>query len=285
MVARRAARLGALALAGCCWLAAAAPASGEGPAAAGGGDPGTDGMAGLSGTEAGWLRLSDAAMARWERDIRETAARYGVSPRLVQSVIRVESAFNPLAVSRKGARGLMQLMPDTARALGVQDSFDPRQNIDGGVRHLRGLLDRYAGDLVRAVAAYNAGAGAVDQHGGIPPFPETQQYVQKVLQQTGLPEGRGTDAAALREATERGPDEPAPGPAREASAGRLPRLAGGPPGARPVVLPLIDQARRTGRLVYAPFATRADGQIAGSGLDEPISRFMERLREHGAARR
>jgi soluble lytic murein transglycosylase-like protein len=107
--------------------------------------------------------------------------RHGVDPRLVESVIRAESAFNPTAVSRTGARGLMQLMPQTAAMLGVRDSFDPRQNIEGGVRHLRYLLDRYPGNVSLAVAAYNAGEGAVDSHRGIPPFAETQQYVQRVL--------------------------------------------------------------------------------------------------------
>lgn len=136
----------------------------------------------VSGTASGWLRLPDAARARYTQDIQEISGRYGVSPVLVEAVIRVESAFNPWAVSSKGARGLMQLMPQTAYALGVRDSFNPRQNIDGGVRYLRYLLDRYPGNLSLALAAYNAGEGAVDYYRGIPPYPETQQYVQKVLQ-------------------------------------------------------------------------------------------------------
>ena len=100
-------------------------------------------------------------------------------------MIRAESAFNPTAVSRTGARGLMQLMPKTAVMLGVRDSFNPRENIDGGVRHLRYLLDRYPGNVSLAVAAYNAGEGAVDNYRGIPPYAETQQYVQRVLQGGG----------------------------------------------------------------------------------------------------
>jgi soluble lytic murein transglycosylase-like protein len=123
--------------------------------------------------------------SRWGQDIKEIADRYGVDPSLVQAVIGVESAFNPWAVSRKGAQGLMQLMPRTAASLGVRDSFNPRENIEGGVRHLRYLLDRYPGNVSLALAAYNAGEGAVDSHGGLPPYPETQQYVQKVLERGG----------------------------------------------------------------------------------------------------
>ena len=94
----------------------------------------------------------------------------------------VESAFRPEAVSSKGAQGLMQLMPGTAASLGVEDAFDPIQNLDGGVRHLGSLLTLYGGDVSRALAAYNAGEGAVARHGGIPPFKETREYVKKVLE-------------------------------------------------------------------------------------------------------
>jgi soluble lytic murein transglycosylase-like protein len=113
--------------------------------------------------------------------IRDAAERYGLSEQLVAAVIRVESGFNPRAVSPKGAQGLMQLMPGTASMLGVRNSFDPRENIDGGVRHLRSLIDRFSDNLALALAAYNAGERAVVQHGGIPPYPETQQYVTKVM--------------------------------------------------------------------------------------------------------
>jgi soluble lytic murein transglycosylase-like protein len=112
--------------------------------------------------------------------------------KLVSAVIRAESGFNPRAVSRKGAQGLMQLMPTTASILGVRNSFDPRENIDGGVRHLRGLIDRFPQSLPLAIAAYNAGEKAVTQYGGIPPFPETQDYVTKVLQFYGSPESGTT---------------------------------------------------------------------------------------------
>ncbi len=113
--------------------------------------------------------------------IRAAAVRHGLAPELVESVIRVESNFEARAVSPKGARGLMQLMPATAAKLGVRNAFDGRQNIEGGVRHLRHLVDRYGGDVTLALAAYNAGVEAVGRYGGIPPYPETQAYVARVL--------------------------------------------------------------------------------------------------------
>jgi Transglycosylase SLT domain/Domain of unknown function (DUF4124) len=134
-----------------------------------------------SGTERGWLQLPLPDLAPYAREIREAAARYGVEEGLIKAVIRVESGFNSRAVSPKGARGLMQLMPGTASMLGVRDSFDPRQNIDGGVRHLRGLIDRFGSDLKLALAAYNAGEQAVMNHGGIPPYRETRDYVTRIL--------------------------------------------------------------------------------------------------------
>ena len=142
---------------------------------------------GASGTASGWLAVPPTARGnRWGEEIREISERYNVDPTLVHAVIRAESAFNPWAVSRKGAQGLMQLMPRTASALGVRDSFNPRDNIEGGVRHLRYLLDRYPGNLSLVLAAYNAGEGAVDQYGGVPPYPETQQYVQRILQASAV---------------------------------------------------------------------------------------------------
>ena len=113
--------------------------------------------------------------------IRAAAARYGLASELVESVIRVESNFEPRAVSPRGARGLMQLMPSTAALLGVRNVFDPRENIEAGVRHLRALLDRFGNDLALVLAAYNAGEHAVASHGGIPPYRETREYIAQVL--------------------------------------------------------------------------------------------------------
>jgi len=112
--------------------------------------------------------------------VKEVAARYNVDPDLVKAVVTTESNWNPHAVSRTGAQGLMQLVPSTARDLGVHNAFDPQQNLDGGVRYLRMLLERYDGDLDKALAAYNAGPGAVDRAGGVPHIAETESYVRHV---------------------------------------------------------------------------------------------------------
>ncbi len=112
----------------------------------------------------------------------DAARRHGLDPALVLSVVAVESGFRPEAVSPKGAQGLMQLMPRTAASLGVSDAFDPEQNLDAGVRHLEALVRQYGGDLTRALAAYNAGQGAVARYGGVPPYPETRAYVRRVLE-------------------------------------------------------------------------------------------------------
>ncbi len=114
-------------------------------------------------------------------EIDKTARREGLPADRLREVIRRESSFYPCAVSPKGALGLMQLMPDTARSLGVKDAFDPVENLGAGARYLKQLLDRYSGDWVRALSAYNAGPAAVDEAGGIPPFLETENYVRGIL--------------------------------------------------------------------------------------------------------
>lgn len=125
---------------------------------------------------------------RWNGDpkdfdgmIAEASKKHGVDQALIRSVIKQESGYNPKATSYVGAQGLMQLMPETAAGLGVSDSYDPYQNIMGGTLYLRQLMDRFDGNLTKVIAGYNAGPGAVEKHGGVPPYQETQDYVAKVL--------------------------------------------------------------------------------------------------------
>jgi soluble lytic murein transglycosylase-like protein len=139
------------------------------------------------------------------------AAEHSLPPELLHSVIQVESNYNPGAVSPKGAQGLMQLMPDTARRFGVPNSFDPVENIQGGAKYLKYLLELYKGDYPRALAAYNAGEKAVARYGGIPPYAETRNYVVQVQRRI---DAAKPAAPVQKEAPAKSP-ETAPGPQRQ----------------------------------------------------------------------
>ncbi|HMK23650.1 MAG TPA: lytic transglycosylase domain-containing protein [Terriglobales bacterium] len=145
-------------------------------------------LSGESSPEGGEQRINllrsstPVSPAEVDAAIEQAAARHNVDPNLVRSVIKVESNFNPNAVSRKGAMGLMQLMPSTARSLHVTNPFDPQQNVDAGVRHLKKLLESYGGNIKLSLAAYNAGTGAVARSSGIPRFSETQNYVRRITE-------------------------------------------------------------------------------------------------------
>jgi soluble lytic murein transglycosylase-like protein len=142
----------------------------------------------------------------YSKEIAEAAALYAVPERLIRAVIRAESGFDPRAVSPRGACGLMQLMPETAAILGVRDLFNPRQNIQAGARHLRAMMERFRNDLPMALAAYNAGERPVASYRGIPPYPETREYVARVLRYYGAPpawelEGSGIQQLVQRDCT------------------------------------------------------------------------------------
>jgi soluble lytic murein transglycosylase-like protein len=172
----------------------------------------------LNGDESGYVDVRSEEIDHFERDLTlpaGTAAlklpdvvglashRYHLDPDLVNSVIRAESGFNPKAVSHKGAMGLMQLEPQTAAQLGVADPFDPETNVDGGTRYLRELLVRYNFDLIKALAAYNAGPQRVEQYHGVPPYYETQAYVARVVRDFNRQKLAERKAAELKKTSAR----------------------------------------------------------------------------------
>ncbi len=126
------------------------------------------------------VRYRPLSRAEIDKYVEELAKKHNVDPELIRAVIAAESGYDPSATSRKGAQGLMQLMPGTAQQLGVRDAYNAKQNLEAGVRYLRALLDKYNGDLDKALAAYNAGEGAVERAGGVPNIRETQNYVRRI---------------------------------------------------------------------------------------------------------
>jgi soluble lytic murein transglycosylase-like protein len=152
--------------------------------------------------------VPDAAPANINEAVDRIAAQHSLPPTLIHSVIKVESNYNPLAVSPKGAQGLMQLVPATAKRFGVANVFNPVENIQGGARYLRYLLDLYDGDYPLALAAYNAGEAAVARFGGVPPYKETQNYVVQVRKE--LEEARKAEAVRQREREKEKAVEPKP---------------------------------------------------------------------------
>ena len=142
---------------------------------------------------AGQVTSGPVVNGSYEELIHAASGRYNVDADLIRAVIKAESDFRSNARSQKGALGLMQLMPETARLHNVGDAYDPGENVEGGVRHLKMLLERYQGDLELSLAAYNAGSGAVEKHGGIPPFAETKEYVRRVLRYYDSYRGAGLE--------------------------------------------------------------------------------------------
>src|SRR6202451_4111642 len=158
------------------------PAAEAGLRASGSGLPASGSVIPAAADSASGAMIQSASRAAdFNAVIAEASGRYRLDPDLVNSVIKAESGFNVRAVSPKGAQGLMQLMPGTASQLGVPNAFDPEANVDGGARYLRELLERYNFDLVKALAAYNAGTRRVEQYGGVPPYHETRAYVRRIV--------------------------------------------------------------------------------------------------------
>ena len=153
----------------------------------------------VRGRSMDWLAKKHDRRSKWDPIIERYAEKYRIDPTLVRAVIQVESDFNPGCVSHKGARGLMQLMPETAKRFGVKKIHDPEENIHGGIRYLAYLTQLFSDDLPRALAAYNAGENAVLRHGGIPPYNETQTYVKRAMTvYYGRPYGGGAVAFSGR---------------------------------------------------------------------------------------
>jgi soluble lytic murein transglycosylase-like protein len=169
-------------------IAGAAVYTGDAPAAA---------QAAQAPRTAGFSEAFGAAQADLGEIFDRASAKYNIPNNLLRAVARAESGFNPNAVSRCGAVGVMQLMPGTARALGVTDPYDPEQNIMGGAKYLSQMLDEFGGDVELALAAYNAGPGAVKKYGGVPPYAETQGYVRTVAKFAGEGAVSGTVRAAV----------------------------------------------------------------------------------------
>lgn len=148
--------------------------------------PGTAQVNGYLGMQAPQMKGDKSGSL--ENVIYSMAQKYGVDPNLIQQVVKAESGFNTKATSQAGAMGLMQLMPGTAASYGVQNAYDATQNLEGGTHFLKDLLDRFQGNVPLSLAAYNAGPGAVDKYNGVPPYKETQAYVQKIMAGLGVAE-------------------------------------------------------------------------------------------------
>jgi soluble lytic murein transglycosylase-like protein len=154
---------------------------------------GPSGSGGKGSGDLHWLAKQHDRRSQYDAIIEKHSSRRGIDPVLAKAVIQVESSYNPRCVSRKGARGLMQLMPETARRFGVKDIFDPEQNIAAGIQYLSVLMDMFSGNLTKVLAAYNAGENAVIRYGGIPPYNETETYVARALSvYYGRPYGSGS---------------------------------------------------------------------------------------------
>jgi soluble lytic murein transglycosylase-like protein len=150
---------------------------------------------GVGASPAGAGQLNGADATQYDSLIQSAAQKYGIDPALLKGLIKQESGFNPNAGSPAGAQGLCQLMPGTARSLGCANPLDPAQSIDAGAKYLRQQLDTFGGDVRKALAAYNAGPGAVQRYGGVPPYSETQNYVQKVMANAAQYRGAGQAAS------------------------------------------------------------------------------------------